>query len=57
MKYRIWMHSRPALGRSFYEGKVDVTADSVEDAIEGAITHSSWTHGHRDWKIERIEIK
>lgn len=33
-RYRVWMCSRPAMGRERYHGKVDVVADDTEQAIE-----------------------
>lgn len=53
--YRVWMHSRPAMCRTIYEGKVDVAAESMDEAIEEAISRAARVHGHRDWKIERVE--
>ena len=53
--YRVWMHSRPAMCRTFYEGKVDVRAENDDEAIEVAISRAAGVHGHRDWKVERVE--
>lgn len=55
-RYRVWMHSRPAIGRTFYDGKVEVIADTVAEAIESAIDNAARVHEHRDWVIERIEV-
>lgn len=54
-EYRVFMHSRPAMGRTFYDGKVDVRADDEDKAIEQAISRAARVHGHRDWKVERVE--
>lgn len=55
MKLRVWMHSRPAMGRTFYDGKVDVEADDFDEAREAAISRAARIHGHRDWVVEKIE--
>jgi hypothetical protein len=49
------MHSRPAMGRAFYEGKVDVNAENFDDATEEAIRRAARVHGHRDWAVDKIE--
>ena len=56
-RYRVWMYSRPAMCRTHYHGKVDVIADDEEQAIERAKTKAARVHGHRDWVIERVEIR
>jgi hypothetical protein len=53
--YRVWMHSRPAMGREFYEGKVDVRAENDEQAEEYAIQRAARVHGHRDWSVVKVE--
>ena len=53
--YRVFMHSRPAMCRTFYDGKVDVRAESDDEAVEIAINRAARVHGHRDWVIEKIE--
>ncbi len=55
-RYRVWMHSRPAMCREFHDGKVDVAADDEETAIKRAKDRAASVHGHRDWVIERVEI-
>lgn len=55
MKYRVWMRTKPAMCRSFYDGKVDVRADSYDDAVEEAIRRAARVHGHRDFVIEKVE--
>ena len=56
-RYRVWMYSRPAMCRTYYHGKVDVIADDEEQAIERAKTEAARVHDHRDWVIERVEIR
>ena len=56
-RYRVWMYSRPAMCRTHYHGKVDVIADDEEEAIERAKTEAARVHDHRDWVIERVEIR
>ena len=56
-RYRVWMYSRPAMCRTHYHGKVDVIADDEEQAIERANRQAAQVHGHRDWVIERVEIR
>jgi len=53
--YRVWMRSRPAMGRTFYDGKVDVWAENDVEAEEEAVARAARVHGHRDWEIDRIE--
>lgn len=55
MTYRVWMHSRAAMCRSYYEGKIDVAAESEDRAVEIAINRAARVHGHRDWVVDRIE--
>lgn len=43
--------------REYYHGKVDVVADDEEQAILRAKTEAARVHGHRDWVIERVEIR
>ena len=56
-RYRVWMSSRPTICREHYHDKVDVVADDEEPAIERAKTAAARVHGHRDWVIERVEIR
>jgi hypothetical protein len=35
-KYRVWMHTKPGVGVTRYEGKVDVFAEDEEQAIQRA---------------------
>jgi len=55
--YRIHMHSRPAMGRTFYDGHVDVFAEDEDAATQAAIAKAARVHGHRDWIIEAIESR
>lgn len=56
--YRVWMHSKPAMARTYYRGKVDVHgAPSVEAAVEEAIRRAARVHGHRDWIVEWVEFR
>lgn len=55
--YRVWMHTKPAMCRTFYDGKVDVVAESADDAIEEAIRRAARTHGHRDFVVKSVEIR
>ena len=57
MKYRVWMHTKPAMCRTFYDGKVDVVADSADDAIEEAIRRAARIHGHKEFVIKSVEIR
>ena len=57
MRYRVWMHTKPAMCRTFYEGKVDVTADDSESAIDEAIRRAASVHGHRDFVVKSVEIR
>jgi hypothetical protein len=54
MSYDVYLHSRPAMGREFYEGNVIVEADHPEQAIERAIHKVYLVHGHRDWKVDKV---
>ena len=51
------MCSRPAIGREHDHGKVDVADDDTQQAIERAKAQAARVHGHRDWVIERVEIR
>ena len=56
-RYRVWMYSRPAMCREHDHGKVDVADDDTQQAIERAKAQAARVHGHRDWVIERVEIR
>ena len=51
------MCSRPAICREHGHGKVDVADDDTQQAIERAKAQAARVHGHRDWVIERVEIR
>lgn len=55
MRYRVWMSTKPAMGRAFYEGKVDVYADSYDGAVREAIHQAASVHGHRDFSVKSVE--
>lgn len=55
MKFRVWMHTKPAMCRTFYDGKVDVVADSADAAVDEAIRRAARVHGHRDFVVDKIE--
>ena len=55
-KFRVWMRSRPAMCREFYDGYVLVAAKNPDAAIEQAKDRAARTHGHRDWVVERVDI-
>lgn len=55
MRYRVWMHRKPAMCRTFYDGKVDVYADGYDQAVEEAIRRAARVHGHRDFVVEKVE--
>lgn len=57
MRYRVWMHSRPAVCRTFYDGYVDVVADNYQDAVRWAIDRAARVHGHRDFIVDNVEVK
>jgi len=50
--YDVFMQSVPAVGRTFYDGKVSVRAETDDEAIEIAISKAAKVHGHRDWIVE-----
>ena len=56
-RYRVWMHTVPAMCRTFYKGKVDVEADSADAAIESAIWSAARVHGHKDFVVDSVEIR
>ena len=56
-RYRVWMHTRSAMCRTYYSGKVDVVADGYDEAAEKAIRAASRTHGHSDFAIDKVEIR
>ena len=56
-RHRVWMCSRPAIGREHDHSKVDVADDDTQQAIERAKAQAARVHGHRDWVIERVEIR
>lgn len=56
-KYRVWMHTKAAMCRTFYDGKVDVIAESANDAIDEAIRRAQRVHGHRDFVVKSVEAK
>jgi hypothetical protein len=58
-RYRVWMHSSPGMW-TFYEGKVDVFAESDVQAIDRALEDlrrgAFKDRPSRDsWVIERVE--
>lgn len=53
--YEVFMHSKHAMGRTFYAGSVRVRAESEDEAEDRAITKAAAVHGHREWVIERVE--
>lgn len=55
--YRVFMQSRPAMGRTFYEGHSDVFAPNDVVAESLAINKVARVHGHHDWIITKIERK
>lgn len=55
-KYRVQMHTKAAMGRTFYSGKVDVGADDAEAAINEAIRRAARVHGHRDFIVKSVEL-
>jgi hypothetical protein len=56
MMYRVHMESRPAIGRTFYDGHVDVHANDEGQAIDEATAKAAKVHGHRDWHVIRVEV-
>jgi hypothetical protein len=56
-RYRVWMHTKAAMCRTFYDGKVDVTADCPSAAVEEAIRRAARVHGHRDFVVKNIELR
>ena len=54
-KYRVWMRSRPGMGREYDDGYVLVTAETPEAASERAKDRAHRVHGHRDWVVERVD--
>jgi len=57
-KYRVWLRSRPGFYAQ-YDGKVDVMADSEDDAAEKALMKlkrgAFFDRDNSMWKIERVE--
>jgi hypothetical protein len=53
--YRVHMYSRPAVGRTFYDGVVSVLAENDDDAIQIAIDRAARVHGHYDWVVVKVE--
>lgn len=53
--FTVWTHSRPGIGRTYYEGKVDVRATDQEQAISVALGRLARIYGHRDWHIDRVD--
>lgn len=57
MKYRVWMSTKAAMGRTFYDGKVDVEASDAEAAIQEAIRRAALVHGHSDFNVKNVELR
>lgn len=51
MKFRVWVRSLPAIGRTYYAGYVDIDVRSWGDIERAALTKLKFIHGHRDWTI------
>jgi hypothetical protein len=58
MQYRVWMRSRPG-PYAQYDGKVDVTADDDEAAVDAAfdkLKRGAFLDRSRGmWRVERVE--
>jgi hypothetical protein len=50
------LHSRPAVGREYYSGYVDVWADNAAEAIKLAIRQLTRLHGHPDWMTDNVTL-
>jgi hypothetical protein len=58
IKYDVYLHSKPSPAWTFYEGKVTVMAEGIEEAKEravGQLARGSFKDRGRDaWVIERV---
>lgn len=58
-KFRVWMHSPPSPGWTYYDGKVDVFADDDEQAIERARRElkrgAFFDRPESSWVVDRVE--
>lgn len=58
-KYRVWLHSKPSPGWTYYEGYVDVFAEDDEDAFYRARRKLKYTsfpeRGMDSWTLEKVE--
>lgn len=56
-RYRVWMSTVPAMCRTYYDGKVDVVADSYDEAVEEAIRRAAKVHGHSEFNVKKVEVR
>ncbi len=57
-RYRVWLRSKPGFYEQ-YDGKIDVYADSDEQAIDEAfreLKHTFPERGRSMWKVEKVEV-
>ena len=55
--YRVWMHTRPSPGSTYYDGYVDVWADGPERAEERAKreAHRGGLYNPANLVVDKIE--
>jgi hypothetical protein len=53
--FKVWLHSRPGVGRTYYEGFVEIVATDETEAEQAARARLRRVHGHGDWHIDGIE--
>lgn len=59
-RYRVHLHSKPAVGLTFYEGYVDVLADSADQAPDAAMAKLRRTafpdRTPNDWRVVAVDV-
>ena len=59
-RYRIQLHSEPSPGWTFYDGHVDVTAESTADAIDNALDKlkrgAFRDRPRNSWRVDNVEL-
>ena len=59
--YTVWMTIRGSMCKPSYSGKVDVLADSYDEAVDSAITRcqkkAHWDSPREDFRVDKVEVK